>query len=369
MAAPTAGSRSWTADRWVPGLDPLRGIAAGAVLLHHIGQQLFANEDVFFAPLRAWLAVWGVTLFFFVSGFCIHLPQAWRAGRGQRVEPVWSQFARQRLRRLGPAYFVALCLSALVGSWSPTLLVTRPTWHSLITHALFIHTWTGESGSINAVLWSIGVEMHLYAMYPVLLWLRRRFGLGWTTVGLYVEGLLLFVLLTALARRGHPELGELTSLFLVSWWKWSAGAWLAEVYVSGTAPQPLRSALTFRGAPAVWLVVALGMAYFDPVVYGVHVKWWLLPFGCLMMLGSWVVHAFQPSVPFKALAAVGLWSYSLYLFHPVVIAVLVPLVGHLPAAVQAIAYFATAIAAAWLLYETVERRTMRPRTVPAVAVS
>ena len=61
-------------------LDPLRGAAALAVVIHHTAQAWrVAASGVgtsVSATIFGWLGSWGVTLFFVLSGFCIHLPQA-----------------------------------------------------------------------------------------------------------------------------------------------------------------------------------------------------------------------------------------------------------------------------------------------------
>src|SRR5213082_1919498 len=73
-------------------IDVLRGVAALSVVVYHLwlryfpGQSTQAHLAEFPADHRAAFLLtfpiqygyFGVTLFFVLSGFCIHLPQAWR---------------------------------------------------------------------------------------------------------------------------------------------------------------------------------------------------------------------------------------------------------------------------------------------------
>src|ERR1051325_8284919 len=97
--------------RRIVGLDALRGLAAGAVLLHHHAQYY----DVLFGgrtPLGINFGAghYGVELFFIISGFVILMTI-------ERRKTVRS-FAASRFTRLMPAFLAALMLaSALLILW------------------------------------------------------------------------------------------------------------------------------------------------------------------------------------------------------------------------------------------------------------
>jgi peptidoglycan/LPS O-acetylase OafA/YrhL len=74
-------------------IEPLRGIAAVAVVVHHSWRQAF-SPPIF--PLAYWLGDWAVALFFVISGFCIHLPQAARERAGAEHAIDWRQFFYRR---------------------------------------------------------------------------------------------------------------------------------------------------------------------------------------------------------------------------------------------------------------------------------
>ena len=144
------------------------------------------------ATIITWFGTWGVALFFVLSGFCIHLPQA-RAFSMSPVHKVdWSQFARRRARRLLPTHYAALILSAALGSLAQTKLITAPTAASFVAHVFMVHVWyTPLFYSINGVFWTIAIEVHFYICYPGYLWFRGNLGPAGTTLFLGFVGLLI----------------------------------------------------------------------------------------------------------------------------------------------------------------------------------
>lgn len=142
-------------------LTGLRILAAAAVFLSH-------NESGDFVPaeFRTFMASGynGVTLFFILSGFVL----AWNyADRmvPMRVGNVWS-FLVARFARVYPLYLLALLIviapRILGGRWEPLMglhLLTLQTWSSSKERAF----------AYNGPGWSIGVEVCLYACFPLLI--------------------------------------------------------------------------------------------------------------------------------------------------------------------------------------------------------
>src|SRR5262249_32720815 len=126
-----------------------------------------------------WMGSWGVTLFFVLSGFCIHLPQARKEAEGAPFIG-WKEFYRRRARRLLPTHYASIAFAVAASYLAPTDLISRPTIGTLLAHVFMVHTWITSAVfySINAVFWSIAVEVHFYVTYPLLRWMRARFGLG-----------------------------------------------------------------------------------------------------------------------------------------------------------------------------------------------
>lgn len=63
---------------------------------------------------------------------------------------------------------------------------------------------------------------------------------------------------------------------------------------------------------------------------------------------------------FVRLAWVGLFSYSLYLTHPAIIALAEHATNHMPAITRGPVLFAVAVLGAWLFYLAIERHYLKP---------
>ena len=354
---------TWKVEPWVLSLDPLRGIAALAVVVHHTAQAwgIAADGTSISATMFAWLGGWGVTLFFVLSGFCIHLPQAraFSLNRHHRID--WGRFVKRRARRLLPTHYASLLLAAALGMFVQTELISAPTFTSFIAHVFMAHVWFATFFySINAVFWSIAIEVHFYICYPAYLWLRGRFGSVGTTVCLVFVGLLIYGT-ASVSLHGDPRF-VLQRLFVVSWWQWALGAGLADMYVLGKASQWARI-LSFKFAPAVYLILSLAIGIKDPTIQGLHLRFWILPVLCGALLGSLVIRR-CPHVPI--LSKAGIYSYSIYLVHPVALAVLLAVrpYRNLPAIIGVPTAVVLATFMSWIFFLLVERHflTVRQRT-------
>src|SRR5215204_2738054 len=110
-----SGVRPTTGDR-LEGVEGLRAIAAGSVLVYHtwiIAAPSGAWADAGpLAPLLPDLS-FGVVLFFTLSGFLLYRPFV--AGLlGHRPHPQFARYLRNRFLRIAPAYIVILLSAALV---------------------------------------------------------------------------------------------------------------------------------------------------------------------------------------------------------------------------------------------------------------
>lgn len=340
--------------RDLPAIDYLRGLAALGVVVFHarvalwVGWREIQAQPQNFSALdraAAWLSLPApflgalVMLFFVVSGFCVHLPQA---RVRDKLEP--RAYVARRFFRIYPPYFAALVVSALVAAtWSG-----EPVLASVFMAQNYT---TGHQISTNPALWSLPVELELYLVYPLVWWLSRRAGWG---VALGATGLVSLLAATLVAR-GQ---GWLDGNFALYWIIWSGGAWLAEAWT--------REQL---GRPPLWLAAiacaGLGVGVFNVwrqrsggatnLAWGLFFFW--LVWG-LIARPEW--SAKIPAVLDRALRGLGQISYSLYLIHfPVLLLLgaawvkfaggkphnfLVPLVAS-----------AAMVPVAWVFYRAIER--------------
>lgn len=136
----------------LPALDGYRAVAALAVLLTHVSfatgfngngrlGEIFARGDV------------GVAVFFVLSGFLLYRPWV-VANRGDRPGPNIPRYARRRVARIYPAYWVVLLV---------VLLQSRELVRGvrgLMAQVLLIHTWWPDTALGPPATTTHGVEVH-----------------------------------------------------------------------------------------------------------------------------------------------------------------------------------------------------------------
>ena len=362
----------WEPKRRIPSLDALRGVAALAVVIHHaalqrlpmLRQAVYTPDANVFHPVLFWMGTWGVTLFFVLSGFCIHLPQARKEYEGSPFIG-WREFYRRRARRLLPTHYASIAFAVAAAYFVPTDLISRPTISTLLAHVFMVHTWvsTAVFYSINAVFWSIAVEVHFYVTYPLLRWIRKRAGHGLVPILVAVA----FVVYS-IGRLRPPGDSRfiIQNLFLVTWWQWGMGVVLADIYVRGSVTR-LARLVVFPGAIWVWGTMSLAVAYVDPIVAGAHVRFWVAPVICAAVLMSAAIGHTRVRGA-RPLEWLGDFSYSLYLMHPVALALTARVLrqGVLPGPLAALIDIVASVGLSRVFFYLVERRFLNtsPRAEP-----
>jgi peptidoglycan/LPS O-acetylase OafA/YrhL len=211
-------------------IDALRGIAALGVVLYHAVLQTnnAVPANIFRWPVKSLQFVSsfgyvGVFLFFVISGFCIHLQWAKSRARGESPSIQFGPFWRRRFRRLYPPYLIAFALFMLMMALSTGINLTHFFVYDVVMHLLMLHNLDPYTCySINGVFWTLAIEEQLYLAYFLLLFLRSRWGWGPT------------LLICAAAR--------------VGWFAFSHAAW---VTTGAGIPVP-------EAAASHWLTWALG---------------------------------------------------------------------------------------------------------------
>ena len=345
---------AWRLDN----IDALRGAAAVSVLIHHVYQQFYYGQ---FTPtanaIFEWLGAWGVTLFFLLSGFCIHFPQAKNHMNDSAHRLNVRDFLLQRFLRLAPPYWIAIVISIFVGTFVQTNILDGA--HGMLDislHMLALHTlWPSTRESINAVFWTIGLEVHFYLFY--LLFANRRFSLQAFSI-LFLVGLATYGLSSASIPHESPWRPVAQLLFINRFWQWYLGAWLAEIYL-GKPHQIMLTPTRIFALRWAAIVASIALGLYDPVVAKLHIREWILPYLCGVILFSF---AFQSGTPDqkldkRMLAKLGHASYSLYLLHPIAIGlvVLATRSGWLGRQFVSVTSIAIAMAMAAFIYWLIER--------------
>ena len=151
-------------------LDGLRGIAISLVVWYHAW--LVSGLSAGMLNFIARAGFLGVDLFFFISGFCLFYPYARADAEGKPV-PTTRRFFARRAAKIVPSYLLALVVFALVYRdrfASPGDAATQ-----IASHLTFLHTFNPATfGGISGPLWTIGVEVQFYFVFPLIVSVFRK---------------------------------------------------------------------------------------------------------------------------------------------------------------------------------------------------
>jgi peptidoglycan/LPS O-acetylase OafA/YrhL len=158
--------------KYVPAIDGLRALAIGAVIASHFGADRFIPGG------------FGVTLFFFISGYLITSLMIREYTQSGTVSI--SSFYIRRFLRLAPALMtmiitVSLAFFALFG------FVTVPQISAAALYYMNYYLILGGQADMPlGPLWSLSVEEHYYLLFPIIFasaWkYRERFLIGLSAV-------------------------------------------------------------------------------------------------------------------------------------------------------------------------------------------
>lgn len=316
-AAVTAAAGS-TAQRFAR-VDQVRGFAAVIVVLCHMSVSAYVGAPNLGAQPLPWLGLLlgfgylGVPLFFVVSGFCIHWPDARARSAGDAAPVRWSAFFRRRFWRLYPPY--ALSLAGAIA----LLVLVSGTWPvgtgELLAQLALVHTLDPRTFlGVNPPSWTLAVEAQLYLAYPLVYYATRRFG-PWSALALVLGATMAYRVAIALVPL-PGDYGRIAwEVFVARWFEWSAGALIAE-WAAGNVRLPERAATWWLTAPLLLLTVYVGEYHFWHFgIYVLREPLYGAVFALLLMTVLCIPPAARPSRTALWLGGVGVWSYSLYLVH------------------------------------------------------
>ncbi len=286
-------------DTYLPQLTGMRAIAAYCVFLHHYKPVSPALWNGWPARFIEELHI-GVWVFYVLSGFLIyyrygHDFEQWSAGH------MW-QYAKNRVARIYPVYYVLLLVTYLVYEFpSPTVGAV----HLTLTQGFFPNY--AATGIVQA--WTLTVEESFYFTAPLLFYFARRWTLLAPCIVLPAVGLMLdyqtgtpFALLRTL-------LGAIVAF--------AVGSFIAQRLMQMKS-RPRRQPLawrTYTGALATIAAIAAMSVASGPPKLAIH----------LVILPVMIAWAFwglltERSLPRSVLSArwmvlLGSSSYSFYLIH------------------------------------------------------
>lgn len=342
----------------LPGIEGLRAIAAGSIVLVHVWGMSAPNGEVLWEthPLGNGLSNLsaGLTLFFTLSGFLLYRPFAAAIARARPHQP-FSAYLQNRFLRIAPAYWVILLATAVVAGAatvrgaSGDLDVGRLADPLELAQALLLlQDYRPETMVIGiGPAWSLAVEVVFYLSLPLLVLMaaglarRARGQRGMTLALLAPPGLLLVVGLTGKLAAAHllpagPLAGYNTDWHSVVersfWAQADLFAFGMLVAVLHTAVSDGRVALPARWRGGAWL---LALLVFVPCAWtmrrGEH-SYLLQNTGQALALSLALAAIVLPDrsrsrtplslrvLESPVFVAVGVASYSLFLWHyPVIL--------------------------------------------------
>jgi peptidoglycan/LPS O-acetylase OafA/YrhL len=303
MEPPAQAQKAWPFRYEM--IDGLRGLAALAVVMHHL--------------LIAPVGHYAVMLFFVISGYCI----AAAVEAGRRSGMGFGTFMWRRLRRIYPPYFFALVFYTLTRlvkvasgryedlarpwlDWVQNLTLTQ--WVTLPFHP--VADAPQNPKLLVAAFWSLNYEDQFYLVMAggLLLALRWRIPMPLVVAALAVAGL---------AWNCAAPGGWITGFFLEYWVHFALGALL--FYVLCLFPG--------RAARAVFLAVVIVLGCYAAVrVFpwrpGVELRlraYVEFVVVCAFTLFLYGARPFSAAISrswfWRPVAALGAISYSLYLIH------------------------------------------------------
>ncbi|SET58821.1 acyltransferase family protein [Oceanicella actignis] len=301
--APEGAERAPARPPYRPDIDGLRAAAVLGVVVYHAWPALLPGGYA------------GVDVFFVISGFLITgiIAAEMRAGAFSL-----TRFYERRFRRILPALFVMLAAST-AAAWA--LLPPRELMefsHALRGAAVFaanialadLTDYFAGPAEMQPLLhtWSLGVEEQFYLVFPPLLWALLRLGHGRTLAALAALAAASFAM-ALWGVRTAPD----NAFFLphMRMWQLLAGALLA---LAAPRPSSDAAALALAGAGAALIAGAF-------VLLGPQAGFpgWpaLAPTlgAALMIAAGGRANPVSLMLGARWPVAIGLASYSLYLWH------------------------------------------------------
>ena len=296
-------------------LDGWRGICAVLVALHHFP----ANGSIAGLPLvrNAWLFV---DFFFVLSGFVIAHAYGGELGTPRAI----AGFARRRWARLWPlhvcvlAAFVALEAvrwaqsgNGFSGDRSPLSILTN----LALVQSLGIHgglTW-------NTPSWSISTEFYTYLVYAaasaIAVGRARRSALAALTAA---GGLGILVAVSRYGMRETFDFGFFRCLY---------------GFFVGTLVYELRDSKRLApswAAAGEWLAASLALGFLIYVAGDRPLEYFATPiFALVVFVFAQEAGPLSRLMRLKPIAALGRWSYSIYMVHMLVLAMLMSVLNRL----------------------------------------
>lgn len=293
-------------------LDSWRGVAAIFITLYHLPVLFHFSDSAFMHG--TYLAV---DFFFVLSGFVIAHSYFDKLNKVKDLK----NFIIKRFARLWPLHVFMLIL--LIGYEFLLLIATyagidaprgifehRTSFFAIFTSVTFLHSMGLHDTNVwNLPAWSISVEFYTYIIFALFAVSVKKY---WVPVSLAVAGLCAALLIYLSADNGKYIDWAYDYGIFRSVMSFFIGTLVYGLYkrINGQGQRPLQYALLFE-VLAVALTVYL-VTYESKTIFNMLSP---LIFGFTIFVFAFEAGPLSAFLKTKPLAALGRWSYSIYLTH------------------------------------------------------
>ena len=340
-------------------IEKLRALCIALVFLYHLEVPGFHNGFL------------GVDVFFVISGFLMASLYGDMTSRQQAAD-----YFRRRMARILPAYYAVILITALFSFFlllphEIQMVMEQSIWAAffLPNVGYWLDTSYFDHTNLRPLLnlWSLGIEVQFYLLFPLLLFIERRsrWLLGLLAAGSCLE----YAILT--------RVDPLSAFFLLPGRLWEFLAGLGAARVLARFDLEKLPGMQWWGAISVTVLTAIVLI--APSVSRDFT--FVTTLAVVLLAASAIVFGFttgsDSNLVSRGLVSFGQYSYSVYLVHfPIIVFVMYTPFGgtNLSPTSQVATFIAMLLTAvvAWLFYNFIERPTRKQLTgwqLGAVGVS
>lgn len=297
----------------IHGLDQLRGLAALGIMIYHYSTWAHGPFDA--GSVLGRIGIYGVSVFYVLSGITLYTVYH------DRLTPSTEalvQYFKRRFLRIFPLLWLVTGVAILLSGKSPDLMDLALN----LTGLFGLVSW---DRTFSAGIWSIGNELVFYLLFPVMVLLMKRKGIGivaftalWGALYLHFAYQVLDDQRPLLDQwRNYTNPLDQAFLFI-------GGVWIGSVLRERSVNKYLLMALLALSGVFFLLHPAQG----DPIVLVTGENRVLFTAWCFVVCACAYRSSFPlPSALSRPLSWLGSSSYSIYLLHPLVWNVMLIMAG------------------------------------------
>lgn len=295
----------------IDSLDYLRGLAAFGIMIYHM--HLFTYGEVDSSSILAKIKIYGVSIFYVLSGLTLYLVNIRNFAL---TKPILATFYIKRFFRIVPLLWMATALTVIV-SFSPDYVNLK----KIIANITVLPGAIKPETLIAKGAWSIGDELFFYMLFPFLLWLVKYN--KWTFFAFTLVSFLLLSYFSFYKMDPNIALGEQSSAYVNP---------LGQMFyfVIGIALGVLERNLKRFGWWAIVAILFVGaiIAFYPATGNPVQL---VTGFNRLILSGFVIIFcflfykcdfSFLPEFIKTGLSTLGEISFSVYLIHPIIYAII-----------------------------------------------